>query len=313
MTDARRRRIASPFVASMKSVLCPIDFSEGSAHALEQAAAVARWYKARLTALHAYSPLVPIPGLPVDHVPEPELQRVRDEATAFVASVLTARTTVDVVVDFGQPVHSILERAAGLPADLLVMGTHGASGFQRLLLGSVTEQVLRKATCPVLTVPPRAHVTSRLPFARVLCAVDFSEWSIAAVELASSLAQQSGAVLELAHVVEWPWDEPPPPIFADLPREQAVALFEFRRYLTTSATNRLESLVPAGTRDRCAMTTRISHGKPYVEILRVAADDNADLIVLGVHGRKLVDLAMFGSTTNQIVRRAACPVVTLRR
>ena len=177
----------------------------------------------------------------------------------------------------------------------------------------MTEQVLRKATCPVLTVPPRAHVTSRLPFARVLCAVDFSEWSIAAVELASSLAQQSGAVLELAHVVEWPWDEPPPPIFADLPREQAVALFEFRRYLTTSATNRLESLVPAGTRDRCAMTTRISHGKPYVEILRVAADDNADLIVLGVHGRKLVDLAMFGSTTNQIVRRAACPVVTLRR
>ena len=200
-----------------------------------------------------------------------------------------------------------------LPADVMVMGTHGASGFQRLLLGSVTEKVLRKATCPVLTVPPRAQVTSRLPFARVLCAVDFSEWSIAAVELASSLAQQSGAALELLHVVEWPWEEPPPPTFAELPREQAAALFEFRRYLTASATRRLESLIPAGTSDRCAMIPRISHGKPYAEILRVAADDHADLIVLGVHSRKLADLAMFGSTTNQIVRRATCPVVTLRR
>ena len=298
---------------SINRVLCPIDFSEGSTHALEQAAAVASWYNARLIAMYVYSPLVPVPGFPVGHVPEPELQRVRDEATAFVESVLTARIAVDVLVDVGQPVRSILGRVAGLPADLIVMGTHGASGFERLLLGSVTEKVLRKATCPVLTVAPRAHVTSRLPLARVLCAVDFSEWSIAAVELASSLAQRSGATLQLLHVVEWPWEEPPPPIFADLPREQAAALFEFRRYVATSATSRLESLVPAGTRDRCAVTTRISHGKPYVEILRVAADDNADLIVLGVHGRRSIDMAMFGSTTNQVVRRATCPVVTLRR
>jgi nucleotide-binding universal stress UspA family protein len=193
------------------------------------------------------------------------------------------------------------------------MGTHGASGFQRLLLGSVTERILRTAPCPVLTVPPRAHVTSRLPFARVLCAVDFSEWSISAVELAYSLAQQSAAALELLHVIEWPWEEPPPPVFADLPQQQAAALVEFRRYLTASATSRLESFVPAGTRDRCAVTTRISHGKPYVQILRVAADEDADLIVLGVHGRRPIDLAMFGSTTNQVVRRATCPVVTLRR
>jgi nucleotide-binding universal stress UspA family protein len=61
------------------------------------------------------------------------------------------------------------------------------------------------------------------------------------------------------------------------------------------------------------VTTRISHGRPYVEILRVAAEENVDLIVLGVHGRRMIDLAMFGSTTNQVVRRATCPVVTLRR
>ena len=300
-------------MASINRVLCPIDFSEGSTHALEQAAAVARWYKAQLTALHVYGPRVPAPALPVDDVPALELRRVRDEATAFVESALGVGFALDVIVDIGQPVPSILERVAGLPADLIVMGTHGASGFQRLLLGSVTERILRTAPCPVLTVPPRAHVTSRLPFARVLCAVDFSAWSIAAVELASSLAQQSAAALDLLHVIEWPWEEPPPPVFADLPRQQAAALVEFRRYLTASATSRLESFVPAGTRDRCAVTTRISHGKPYVQILRVAADEDADLIVLGVHGRRPIDLAMFGSTTNQVVRRATGPVVTLRR
>ena len=225
-------------MASIDRVLCPIDFSEGSTHALEQAAAVAGWYKARLTALHVYSPPVPVPGLPVDRAADSELQHSCGEATLFVESVLGSGTGVDVFVDAGEPVRSILDRADRLPADLIVMGTHGASGFQRWLLGSVTEKVLRKATCPVLTVPPRAHVTSRLPFARVLCAVDFSEWSVAAVELASSLAQQSGASLELLHVVEWPWEEPPAPLFADLPHEQAAALLEFRRYVTASATRR---------------------------------------------------------------------------
>ena len=300
-------------MAGIGCVLCPIDFSENSTHALEQAAAVAGWYKARFVALHVYSPLVPIPSLPVGHIPEPELRRVRDEADVFVRSALPAGTAVELLVDVGQPAPSILARAADLPAGLVVMGTHGASGFERLALGSVTEKVLRKATCPVLTVPPRAHATSRFPFAHVLCAVDFSDWSIAAVELASSLAQESGAALELMHVVEWPWDEPPAPGFADVPREQAVALFEFRRYMEASARSRLESLVAAATRDRCAVTTRISHGKPYVEILRAAGAEHADLIVLGVHSRKLVEMAIFGSTTHQIVRHATCPVLTLRR
>jgi nucleotide-binding universal stress UspA family protein len=60
-------------------------------------------------------------------------------------------------------------------------------------------------------------------------------------------------------------------------------------------------------------TRRIAHGKPYVEILLVAAEDRADLIVIGVHGRNVFDMALFGSTTNQIVRQATCPVLTLRQ
>jgi nucleotide-binding universal stress UspA family protein len=300
----------------MQHILCPIDFSDASTHALEQAAAVARWYKARLTAVHVYVPLfMPIPALPVpmDRVPDTERERARLEAVTFVQRTLDGRTDVDVVVDVGQPAAAILARAAALPADLIVLGTHGSSGFERLVLGSVTEKVLRKAACPVLTVPPRSHATSRFPFQRILCAVDFSDWSSAAVELASSLAEQSGAALTLFHVIEWPWREPPPPELSELPAAQAAALAEFRRYLVKTATAGLESLVADAVRERCTVRADVRHGKPYAEILRAAAEDGADLVVLGVHGRNPIDLTVFGSTTNHVVRRATCPVLTLRR
>jgi nucleotide-binding universal stress UspA family protein len=132
------------------------------------------------------------------------------------------------------------------------------------------------------------------------------------LELACSLARESGAALTILHVVEWPWQEPPPPVLRELPPDQAFALAEFRRRLEKSATERLKALVPETVRDPCAIVPRVAHGKSYVEILRVAAEESADLIVMGVHGRNAADLMLFGSTTNQIVRRATCPVLTLR-
>ena len=300
----------------IERILCPVDFSETSRHAIEHAGAIAGWYGARLNVLHVYSPIfMPVPGLPAptNRVPDVERQRVHDEAEAFVRASGIADVDLDVCVAIGQPVAVVLERAATLATDLIVMGTHGASGFEHLILGSVAEKVLRRAPCPVLTVPPRAHATARLPFRRILCAVDFSEWSTAAVELASSLARESSADLELLHVVEWPWEEPPAPAFSELPAEQASALLEFRRYLVTGATRRLESLVSDAVRDRCSVTVQVVHGKPYVQLLRVAAETGADLIVLGVHGRNSIDRALFGSTTDQVVRRATCAVLTVRK
>ena len=149
---------------------------------------------------------------------------------------------MDVVVDVGQPAAQILVRSVDAESDLIVMGTHGASGFEHLLLGSVTEKVLRRARCPVLTVPPHAQATSTLPFRRLLCAIDFSDSSLRGLELACSLAKESNAALTLLHVVEWPWHEPPPPVLEDLPSDQAAALAEFRRYVEKSAIERLRAL-----------------------------------------------------------------------
>jgi len=288
----------------IRRILCPTDLSEASAHAVDQAVVLAAHYSARITALHVINPL----GLSMEGVGADRLG-LRDEVAAFFEPATHAGIGVDVVLECGQPARSILARVSSLPADLIVMGTHGLSGFERLMLGSVTESVLRRSTVPVLTVPPRAHATSRLPFARVLCAVDFSDASLDAVRFALSLAPDVAGGLTLLHVIEWPWDEPPSPAPGDLPAEQGAALAEFRRYLERTACARLQSLVPEASTSR--VKPRLRNGKPYVQILDVASEEKSDLIVVGVRGRNPLDLSFFGSTTNQVVRRATCPVLTV--
>jgi nucleotide-binding universal stress UspA family protein len=298
-------------------ILCPVDFSEASVHAVDLATTIAGWYTARIAGLYVASAIeAALPGFELPgggSLDRAELERLRARTAALFSSASGAGIGVDVFVDEGPPAGRILDRAADLGADLIVMGTHGSGGFERFVLGSVTEKVLRKALCPVLTVPPRAHATSQLPFKRLLCAIDFSDSSIAALQYALSLAQEADARLTMLHVIEWPWEEPPAPRFEGLPPEQAAALADFRRYCETGASTRLEALVPASFGGSHRPVTQVRNGKPYVQVLDVAASEDSDLIVIGVRGRNPLDMRLFGSTTNHVVRSAACPVLTLRR
>jgi nucleotide-binding universal stress UspA family protein len=289
-------------------ILCPIDFSDVSRHTIEHAALLARWYEARITALHIATPvtmLSPDLALVGDYAPKPtaeELEEERERTKAWFSPVTDVR--VDVLVQTGQPARQILDAARCLPADLLVIGTHGTTGFEHLLLGSVTERVLRQATCPVLTVPPRSRATSKLPFKRILCPIDFADPSLAALDFAFSLAREGDADLTILHVFEWP-EEPL--------TTRPIATPEYRQALESDVNARLHGLVPEAAREWCRPATRVGHGKAYREIVGVATEDDCDLIVMGVHGRNALDLMLFGSTTNQVVRRATCPVLTLRR
>ena len=291
-------------------ILCPTDFSEASAHAIDLAVAIAHWYNARIAAIHVIDAGVTVSemGVSSSHT-EADPRVIR----AMMASGFSSSSNIDVdlFVEAGPPATRILESAATLPADLIVIGTHGTAGFQHLMLGSVTERVLRKAPCPVLTVPPRAQSTSQLPFRRLLCAIDFSDSARNALQFAVSLANESDARLTLLHVLEWPWEEPPPPNLADLPAEQGAALAEYRRYREKMALTELEKTAGL-TRLAHSPTVRLRNGKPYRQILDVAQDEASDLIVIGVHGRNPMDLMFFGSTANQVVRRASCPVLTIR-
>lgn len=293
-------------------ILCPVDLSDASRHALDHAFVLAGWYSASVTVLHVYTPMyLPVPGPALTTVTgtavfdESDIDRLRAQVHAFVAAARPGDSPYDVVIDSGSPSKGILQHADAMPADLIVLGTHGLSGFEHMMVGSVTEKVLRKAPCPVLTVPPRAYATSELPFKRLLCPIDFSDASIAASKIALALAGEADGKIVFVHVIEGPEeDEPDVTSTFDVP--------EFRRLREQEAGAKLAALIPADAGQWCEPAGRLAHGKPYREILRLAEAESIDLIVMGVHGRNPIDLALFGSTTNHVVRRARCPVLTLR-
>jgi nucleotide-binding universal stress UspA family protein len=288
----------------LKRILCPVDFSDASNHAIEHAAAIAGYYGAGITALHLISPVEPWLEDAVD--------TLRQKTREFFTPHAACRLPVDVIVDVAEPVAGILTRAASLPADLIVMGTHGLSGFKHFAMGSVAEDVLRKAPCPVLAVPPRAHMPSRLPFHRVLCAVDASDASLCAAQAAASLAHECGASLTLLHVIEWPWPEPPAPKSEDLPPEQALALASFRRDAEARARRYLAAVVSTLTVKHTVVTS-IAHGTPHEQILDAITRENIDVVVIGVAGRSALALTLLGSTANRVLRAAPCPVLTVRQ
>jgi nucleotide-binding universal stress UspA family protein len=168
----------------IRRILCPIDFSDHSRRALDHAIAIARWYKSTVTVLHVVSP-APVaafgPGAVVlepINLPPVDRNQLLADVEAFARTESAPDLMIDAVVRDGNTVDEVLQQAIGMKADLLVIGTHGRSGFERLLLGSVAEKVLRKASCPVMTVPrrlpdamPAASVVDR----RIQCPVDFSE------------------------------------------------------------------------------------------------------------------------------------------
>jgi nucleotide-binding universal stress UspA family protein len=298
-------------MADISRVLCPVDFSDASKHALDHAVMIAAWYRARITALHVRHPAVlaepPILFAEFAGDAAATLEDAEVRLHDWLCPVRAAGVPCDVmVVDGSSPAARIVDAAERIGADLIVMGTHGRTGFERLLLGSVTEKVLRTTRRPVVTVPPPSVSTSILPFKRVLCGVDFSEASIEGLRLAASIATESDSTLTILHVIE-------PPQGSDSLETLPFDMVSYRAAVQEDATKRLVALISDDLRQACRPETRIAQGRPYEQILAAAADGHADLIVLGVHGRNAVGLALFGSTTNQVVRRASCPVLTLNR
>jgi nucleotide-binding universal stress UspA family protein len=295
---------------NIQTILSPTDFSDDSRHALDHAAAIARWYSARVVVLHASPAMKDVPMLvgAGGGIDDFDTSRARASSMRKEIAAWSANAGVDVSADVaeGPAAAAIVEYAAHNAIDLIVIGTHGVGGFEHLVLGSVTEKVLRRSSRPVLTVPPRARVTSSLPFKRIICPSDFSSSSLAALEAALSLAKEGDAALTLLHVLEDPDEH-------ELFVPRAYDVHHHRELREHHVAQHLASLVPDSAREWASPRVRVAAGKPYQEILRVADEDRADLIVMGVQGRSPVDLMMFGSTTNQVIRRATCPVLTIRQ
>ena len=290
-------------------ILCPVDFSESSTRSFAHAVALATWYEAQLTVLHVVPTFEPIQVR--GHLGEPvyanQLSREQVLEEMHRSLDLPASSNVRVVTEPGDTPTTIVDYALSNGTDLIVMGTHGRRGFRRLLLGSVTETVLRESPCPVLTVPPhaRADASPEVTFRRIVCPIDFSPSALQALGFALNLARQGDGRVTLLHVIEWLAEEEP--------RTSAhFNIPEYRRYMVADAGERLRSLVAEESRTWVEIDNVIVVGRAHREILRAAEAKPADLIVMGAQGRDGVGLALFGSTTQQVVRGATCPVLTVR-
>jgi nucleotide-binding universal stress UspA family protein len=296
---------------TVRRILCPIDFSEFADRALRHATRIAGWYEAEIHALHVVPVMTEGWAIPMAvgaSAAGPSIPAgLREALDVRLAPARAAHLPLHTDVREGGAAREILAYAGEADVDLIVMGSHGRSGFQRLLLGSVTDAVLRKATCPVLTVCHAGEPSAPEgpPFRRIVCAVDFQPASEHALRFALSLAEDGDAEITLLHVVEPFFEE-------EIAKRTHVAVEDYRQFLETQLVARLGRFIPAETTDACRPREVVRIGWPWEEITRLAKDSSADLVVMGLHrGRGAVDRLVFGSTAQQVLRHAECPVLTI--
>ncbi len=294
-------------------ILCPVDFSIFSTRALRHAAALARRFEARLVVLHVVPQWRPYVNMPA-RFPEPMLAnpvlcaQVKRDVADLVADAVASGVPVETMVREAEPWREILTVAAEKAADLIVMGTHGRGGFEHLLMGSVAEKVLNRATCPVVTVCREEGRTWEAPglVRNVLCATDLSPASAPTIRYALSLAAEFQCTLTLLHVLE-PLPGLASPASGDLaPAVDTLSLHE------EIARRELRAAVDPDARLWCTVEEHIVPGRASEEILRVAAQTAADIVVIGGHRHAPVASAVLGSTSRSVVRAASCPVLTVR-
>jgi nucleotide-binding universal stress UspA family protein len=293
------------------TILCPLTLSDASRRTFEHALAMGRWYRANVIALHVFARWVPPSGLGtypgwMRQVPEARAQ-IDQELHDLVEPAKETDLHVRLTVREGNPAKEILESAGSSRADLIVLGAHAPLRFDRLAHESITETVVRNATCPVLVVAP--HGVKWLPpftgYARIVSLMDFSEHSRAALTYAVSIAEHAGASLTLMHVIET----------GDASQElnngsrgitQGGAQFE-------TADALLRTSVKDYDERRGGISGIVRAGVPSREIARLVNEVEADLVVMGVRGTRTVDPTRVGSTTTQILKCAPCPVLTVAR
>lgn len=289
----------------IERILCPLDFSEFSAKAYDYAQSLAKHYQARLFLQHVVQPIfAAYPSYVYPDMASDLCQDLRAHAEQQLQDFVKRHTRdgiqIESLVREGTVTDSILSLAESRAVDLIVMGTHGRQGFDHLLLGSITEKVLRKARCPVLVVrkPAREFVTpgnsvEPVHLHKILYCTDFSAHSQRALDYALSLAQEYDAELTLLHVLE------------DFPAATDL------QAATAQVVHQLDELVPAEAHNWCTLKSRLRVGRPYQEIVRFTQEAGTDLVILGVRGRNALDLALFGSTTHRVIQQAPCPVLAV--
>lgn len=278
----------------IRTILCPIDFSNLSARELDIAAEAARVFGARLVLHH--NRLAIAPGLArgwdweATHFTQTLREAEAERRMAAALAAVPAGVPAEGVISAGPLAPVVLSLAERLPADLVVIGSHGWSTDEH---ASVTERVIAQAPCPVLTLHDGGEPTPRLCLRaedgtppRVVVPTDLSPTSRHAVEYAYALARILPLRLELLHVLP------------GSPHRSAAA--------ENAAREQLDAVVPADLATQ--VTTAVRYGEPTTEILAHLAEARPQFAVLGEHAREIWRHLFTRDTTRTIVHAASCPL-----
>jgi nucleotide-binding universal stress UspA family protein len=297
---------------SFRNILFPTDFTPHARSALKYAAAFAREGGGRVVLFSVQTAKVPanLMTLPAHLLEEEEtqwLKQVRHEVKDLLTDPLFDRLEVEPVIVEGEPAHEIAKAVRDYDIDLVTVVTHGRRGLSRALWGSTAEEIIAEAPCPVLTIRPpqhdfvehRGHQTE-IRLNRILLATNFRPSSIAATHLARELAGATRAELHAVYVIGDYFEQ----ISVMFPEGGRSALSRMR----ADVKDRMQAF--AGE-SRNTILTHIAEGRPYAEIVRLAAETDADLIVIGtsVHASLFGGAPALGSEIERVVRNAPCPVL----
>jgi nucleotide-binding universal stress UspA family protein len=283
-----------------KNILLATDFSPASKKALEYATSLARRYRSALYLTH----VITVDGYPLAS-PEyavSSLQNMRDSARQGFRDLLKSGELIElpykVLIQEGSFWPSIGEAIKTYEIDLLVVGTHGAGAVKKILIGSGAEEIFRKARVPVLTVGPSVakEPLYEMEFKNILFASDFGRSVEREAGYAVSLAQKHCSRLRLVHV---------------LPHPEAYGKDVLAAQRETSRAE-LRELVATEADLHCKLDFEVAVGEPVEEILRIAGDTKADLIIMGAKARSSLAGNVPHSKAYRVVCGARCPVLTVR-
>ena len=281
----------------MKRILFPTDLSEHAHAALPHAINLAALEGGELHLLHVMTLHGPTSALMEELTGEEQARDALDGLQTGESRVIRSVTRAVA------PSPAILDYADINDVDAIVMGTHGRRGFRRMMLGSVTEEVIRLGRWPVLSIRKSPHADeATFNYARILAPVDFSTNSSLGVETALDLARRFGAGLELLHVI----DIPVLPEFYGPVMAPSLNL----KQATDRAQEKMAELA-GSLGDDVDVRTDIRVGAAATQIVE-AAEEGADLIVIPTHGYSGWDRVLMGSVAEGVLRRAECPVLTVK-
>lgn len=282
---------------SLKKILFPTDFSPASRAALPFALALARIYGSTLLVTHAV-PAEPHRQVVPDRLPAQDdrvWQDARHQLEEFTHDPTLLGMPHKALLDQGDLADVIPALIREHEADLVVLGTHGRRGVSKLVLGSSAEKIYRSAPCPVLTVGPKAHQAADWKLRLIVCPVDIVEDPEPALHYAVSLAEENQAVVVVL---------------------DAIPLVPWQHRASVEARSRrvLENLMPEHAKDWCTPQYLVRWEHPAEAILRTAAEQDADLIVMSVHKARVAGLSSHlpWPVASEVVSRALCPVLTVR-